>query len=288
MTAAGAAGSSGPQTEIMGVVNVTPDSFVADIRTPAHDDAIQRVHQLVADGATIIDIGGESTRPGAVEVPADVQLDRVLPVIEAVRDDLPAGIRLSIDTRDGQVVRAAVGAGVDIVNDMSSTLAGVAGGLGAGYVAAHMQGTPDTMQERPSYDAVVDQVFAEVTAAARLARDRGADPVWIDPGIGFGKTIDHNLDLVAHIDRFVAGEFPVLIGVSRKRHTGLIHGASDAGVALGQADPTPTDDRLEASLALALWCATQGVAVLRVHDVSQTAQALQIVTASLDRAAEPS
>ena len=264
---------------VMGVVNVTPDSFVGEVRTPQFDDAVARCLRLVDEGADIIDVGGESTRPGAVAVDPDEELRRVVPVIERVAPQLPAHVRLSVDTRNEPVARAAVAAGAHILNDMSASLGPVAAELGVAYVAAHMQGSPDTMQQQPTYDSVVDEVLAQTVQAAEAARELGAPEVWIDPGIGFGKTQAHNLALLAEIDRFTATGLPVLIGVSRKGITGRINAASDAGVAFPAADPTPTDDRLESSLALAVWCALLGVAIARVHDVAETVQAMKVASA---------
>ncbi|MEM7093437.1 MAG: dihydropteroate synthase [Actinomycetota bacterium] len=271
-----------PPCRVMGVVNVTPDSFVGEVRTPGRDEAVARCHALIEEGANILDVGGESTRPGATPIPIDEELRRVLPVIEAVMAELPAHVQMSIDTRHEAVARAAVGAGATIINDMSASLGLVAGELGVGFVAAHMQGTPDSMQDDPTYASVVDDVLSEMVRSAEAARQAGAHPVWIDPGIGFGKTHAHNLEILANIDRFAATDFPVLIGVSRKGMIGHLHAASDAGVALGDVPPTPTDDRLEASIALAVWCALSGVEIVRVHDVAETVQAMQVAAARLD------
>ena len=268
--------------KVMGVVNVTPDSFDESVRTPSADAAVERCVQLIEEGAHILDIGGESTRPGADDIAADEQLARVLPVIEAVAPNLRPDVAISVDTRDEAVARAAVAAGASIINDMSASLGPVAGELGVGYVAAHMPGTPKTMQDDPQYDDVVGDVLGVVLEAARQAAAAGASRVWIDPGLGFGKTIDHNLDLIAHIDRFVGHGFGVLAGISRKATIGRLHAASDAAKPLGSEPPilpTPTDDRLEGSIAVAAWCALLGVEVVRVHDVSDTIQAMQVVAA---------
>ena len=259
---------------VMGVVNVTPDSFVGDVRTPTVDGAVARCLQLVAEGAGIIDIGGESTRPGSSSIALDQELTRVMPVIEALVPLLDAHVQISIDTQKEAVARAAVTAGAHIINDMSSSLGALAGELGVGYVAAHMLETPETMQHDPTYEDVLAEILAEVAAAGELAADAGAARVWIDPGIGFGKTMEHNLSLLAHIDQFVASGFPVLVGVSRKGFIGKLHAASDTGDALGDVKPTGTEDRLEASVALAAWSAALGVDVVRVHDVEDTARAL--------------
>lgn len=263
----------------MGVVNVTPDSFVSEVRTPDTDDAVERALQLAADGATILDIGGESTRPGAEPISVDVEQDRVLPVIERLRDRLDHGISISVDTRHEQVARAAIGAGATIINDMSMTLGAVAGELGVGYIAGHMQGTPDSMQNKPHYDDVVGEVLEALTAVAADASAAGAAEVWVDPGIGFGKTASHNFDLIAHLDRFTASGFGVLVGVSRKGFVGRLHAASDQRVDFGTVAATPTDDRVEGSVAMAVWAADLGVEIVRVHDVAATAQALAVISA---------
>jgi dihydropteroate synthase len=190
-------------------------------------------------------------------------------------------VALSIDTRHETVARAAVAAGASIINDVGGSLARVAGELGVGYVAGHMQGDPQSMQRNPHYGDVVGDVCESVVATAQRAAAAGASPVWIDPGIGFGKTLEHNLELLAHIDRFVATGFPVLLGVSRKGFIGRIHAASDTGLPLDKVAPTATDDRLEGSLALAVWAAALGVDVVRVHDVSATVQAFQVVAAGI-------
>ena len=263
---------------IMGVVNVTPDSFVGDVRTPTVDGAVRRGLALAAGGAAIIDIGGESTRPGSTSVDLQVELDRVMPVIEALLPQLDPHVQLSIDTQKEKVARAAVAAGAHIINDMSSTLGLVAAELGVGYVAAHMLRTPETMQDDPRYGDVIAEILAEVTHTAQTALAAGAPTVWIDPGIGFGKTIEHNLQLLAHIDQFVATGIPVLVGVSRKGFIGRLHTSSDDRIPLEGASPTPTEDRVEASVALATWCAALGVDVVRVHDVSATARSLDTFT----------
>ena len=266
----------------MGVVNVTPDSFVGQVRTPTVAGAVARCMRLVQEGATILDIGGESTRPGSTSIPLEQELERVMPVIEALVPLLDASVQISIDTQKEVVARAAVAAGAHIINDMSSSLGAVAGELGVGYVAAHMLASPATMQRDPSYRDVLAEVLDEVTATGHEARARGATKVWIDPGIGFGKTIEHNLSLLAHVDRFVASGFDVLVGVSRKGFIGRLHTASDAGIDLADAAPTSTEDRLEASVALAAWSAALGVDVVRVHDVAATVRALGAVSSGRD------
>lgn len=269
----------------MGVVNVTPDSFVHEVATPTVESAVARCLKLAGEGAAMLDIGGESTRPGAEPVSLDEELGRVLPVLEAVLPQLDPAVQISIDTQKEAVARAAVAAGARIINDMGRTLGDVAGALGVGYVAAHMLGTPATMQDDPRYHDVIALVLEEVMLAGRKALAAGAFPVWIDPGIGFGKTVEHNLSLLAHIDQFVARAseegLAVLVGVSRKGFVGRLHTASDRRMSLDEVSPTPTDDRIEGSVALAVWAASLGVDVVRVHDVSETVQALQVVAAGI-------
>lgn len=257
---------------VMGVLNVTPDSFSdgGEWLDPAAAAAHGRT--MLAEGAAVVDVGGESTRPGAQPVPADEQIARVVPVIEAlVPHAEAAGARISIDTRHQTVARAAVAAGASIVNDVSASLHAVAGELGAGWIAMHMQGEPPTMQDAPRYDDVVGEVLAFLEDAAARADAAGVAECWIDPGIGFGKTHAHNWALLAALDRFVATGLPVAVGTSRKGFLGAVLGASD-----GVGQPVPVDDRLEGSITTAVWAATMGVAMLRVHDVRATVQAVTV------------
>jgi len=272
--------------QTMGVVNVTPDSFVSEIRTPDLDAALERCRKLVAAGADILDIGGESTRPGATPISLDEELARVIPVVAGIAPELPASVRISIDTRHASVARAAVEAGAAMINDMSASLGAVAAELRVEFVAAHMQGTPRTMQTDPDYEDVIVEVLESMVIVAAEALEAGAPRVWIDPGIGFGKSHAHNLALLAHIDRFVASPHPVLIGVSRKGMIGRMHAASDQGrpaelAELAEVSSVATDDRLEGSLAIAAWCALLGVDIVRVHDVAETVQALKVVAAGM-------
>src|SRR3954469_19650940 len=183
---------------VMGVINVTPDSFSDGGLFLDHAAAIARGHELIAEGVDLIDIGGESTRPGAAPVPATVELERVLAVVEA----LSPHVRISIDTRHAEVAEAAIAAGATLVNDVSATLYDVAasGGPGVGFVAMHMLGDPRTMQADPRYDDVVTDVRDFLVERADAARAAGVDEIWIDPGIGFGKTTAHNLALLRHLD----------------------------------------------------------------------------------------
>ena len=263
---------------IMGVVNVTPDSFSDGGRYLDHAAAIERARAIVAAGADWVDIGGESTRPQAVPVPLDEELRRVVPVVEALAGD---DVAVSIDTRKGEVARAAVGAGARMVNDVTASLAEVAAAEGVAFVAMHMLGDPATMQDSPAYDDVVVEVRDYLVARAAAARAAGVADVWIDPGIGFGKTLDHNLDLLANLDVLVATGVPVLVGTSRKTMLGrLAAGAEGPG-----ADVPPPTDRLEGSVATAVWAWRAGAAMVRVHDVVATVRARAALEATVATAA---
>ena len=241
----------------MGVLNVTPDSFSDGGRWLDAGAAIAHGLDMVREGADVIDVGGESTRPGAGPVDVDEELRRVLPVVEA----LAAHVRVSIDTRKAEVAEAAVAAGATLVNDVSASLGEVAAAAGAGWVAMHMQGEPRTMQDEPTYDDVVAEVRAFLVERAGSA----AGEVWIDPGIGFGKTVAHNLSLLRHLDELVATGYPVLVGTSRKGFLGALTGGAPAG------------DRLEASVATAAWAMAHGAAMVRVHDVAPTVAAAELL-----------
>ena len=263
---------------VMGVLNVTPDSFSDGGRYLDAEAAIAHGHRLVADGADWVDVGGESTRPGAAPVDDAEELRRVLPVVRALAD---AGIRVSIDTRKATVARAAVETGASLVNDVSSSLGHIAAELGVAWAAMHAQGEPATMQDAPRYRDVVAEVRDHLVERAAVALAAGVPEVWIDPGIGFGKTAEHNLALLAHLDLLVATGHPVLVGTSRKAFLGQLLGRSD-----GAAEPAPVDDRLEGSLATATWALACGAAMVRVHDVRATHHAVQVVAGEIeDRAA---
>jgi len=253
----------------MGVVNVTPDSFSDGGRFLDHRAAIAHGLALVAQGADVIDVGGESTRPQAEPVPVAEELRRVLPVVEG----LAPRVRVSIDTRRPEVAEAAIAAGATLVNDVSASLHDVAAAHDVGWVAMHMLGDPRTMQDNPTYDDVVADVREFLVARAEAGRAAGVEEIWIDPGIGFGKTAAHNLALLANIDVLVATGWPVVIATSRKRFLGTLLAKSD-GV-----DEVAPDDRLEGSLATATWAMQNGVRMVRAHDVRPTAQAAQVVAA---------
>ena len=257
----------------MGILNVTPDSFSDGGRFSTLDDALAQAERMIAQGADILDVGGESTRPGAAAVDAAEELGRVLPVLEALA--ARCAIPLSIDTRRSAVARAAVAAGASMWNDVSALTGGpdslrAGAALGCDIILMHMKGEPATMQRDPRYEDVVAEVIAWLAHRAEAAMRAGVarERIWLDPGIGFGKTLDHNLALLAALDRLVAVGFPVAVGASRK---GMLR----------KLDATASDplDRLGGSLAIALAAARAGCAMVRVHDVRETVQALKVMAA---------
>jgi dihydropteroate synthase len=258
----------------MGVLNVTPDSFSDGGLYATTDAAVARGLDMIAAGADLIDVGGESSRPGAQPVPTDEELERVVPVVgvlAAAAASSGRGVRVSVDTVKPQVAQAAVGAGASLVNDISASLYEVAASGGAGWVAMHMQGQPRTMQEDPRYRDVVTEVIAFLLERAADARRAGVDEVWVDPGIGFGKTPAHNLSLLRHLGDLTeaaagAGCAGVLVGTSRKRFLGIL-AAGTASTA-----PAPVADRGEGSLATEAAALVAGAGMVRVHDVAATMQ----------------
>ncbi len=251
---------------IMGIVNVTPDSFYPESRTVAHETAIARGSALFDAGCDIVDVGGESTRPGAQHVADDEERARVLDVVAVLSTYGP----VSIDTQKASVARAAIGAGASVLNDVSSTLVELAGELGVGYVGMHRRGEAADMQNDPRYDDVVAEILDYLRDVATRARNAEVAPLWLDPGIGFGKTTRHNVALLAHVGRFVAlaNEFGagVLIGTSRKRFLGELAGGLDV------------DQRLEGSIATEAWSLLQGVSMVRVHDAAAAVQLRELLT----------
>jgi len=279
--------------DVMGVLNVTPDSFSDGGEHIGVDAAASRAETMVAEGARVIDIGGESTRPGADPVDPDLEQRRVLPVIEAVADRLAGtDVRLSIDTRHASTARAGVAAGASLINDVGATLWPVAAELGVGWVAMHMFGDPRTMQADPHYDDVVDDVRSFLVERAIAALSGGVTEVWVDPGIGFGKTTVHNLQLLAHLDELVAEGFPVLVGTSRKRFLGGLRTRSETassrlggnegdGTVRPELGPVPVGDRIDGSLATEMWAMIHGARMVRVHDVDVAVQAAAVATGSI-------
>lgn len=254
----------------MGIVNITADSFSDGGRFLATSDAIVHGRALIAAGADVIDVGGESTRPGADPVSTDLEIERVVPVVEALAGE----ITVSIDTTKPEVARAAVAAGAGVLNDVSASLHELAAELGVGWIAMHRRGDPKTMQLETSYDDVVAEVCAALDEAARAGVAAGVPRIWVDPGIGFGKGRAENIALLAHLDELMALGHPLVIGVSRKQFIGKIHADSDRVEGVVAAD-----DRLEGSLALATWALARGVDMVRVHDVRATVQASRVVAA---------
>jgi dihydropteroate synthase len=257
---------------VMGIVNVTPDSFSDGGQFATTPSAVEHGLRLAGEGADILDIGGESSRPGSQRISLEEELARVIPVIRALvaRTDVP----ISIDTTKAEVARRALEAGAAIVNDITAGL-GEAGMVdvvrefGAGFILMHMQGTPETMQDNPTYDNVLEEVHDFLKARVQACTDAGisADRLAIDPGIGFGKTLEHNLILMRDLGELTAIGRPVVLGVSRK---GL----------LGQITGRPRPERMAASLAAVCYCASRGAAhVLRVHDVAPTVDAAKVIGA---------
>ena len=254
---------------LMGVLNVTPDSFSDGGQFFTTEQAVEHGLRMAADGAQIIDVGGESTRPGAVPVSIDEELGRVLPVIRKLRDKISAFI--SIDTTKAPVALAALEAGASIVNDVSGGRADpemmkVAAKKKAAFVVMHMQGTPQTMQMNPRYDDVVADVvdFFRQQYACALESSIDSMAIAFDPGIGFGKTVEHNLELLANLGRLRIHDHPLVVGVSRKSFLGKIIGSTDI------------NDRLGPTIAFTALLRQRGANVLRVHDVKENAAALRV------------
>ena len=253
---------------------MTPDSFSDGGHYLDADAAVAHGRALIAEGADVVDVGGESTRPGAEPVAVEEEIRRVESVIAALAGE----VRVSVDTRHAPVAEAAVAAGATMINDVSASLHETAARLGVAWLAMHMQGEPGTMQAEPHYENVVAEVRDHLVARAEAAVAAGVREVWIDPGIGFGKTVEHNLDLLAHLDELVATGWPVVVGTSRKSTLGRLLADSD-----GTLDPPPAEDRLEASVATATWAMARGAGMIRAHDVRATAQAARVVQGEITK-----
>jgi dihydropteroate synthase len=261
---------------IMGVVNVTPDSFSDGGEFLDADAAVEHGLRLAGEGADILDVGGESTRPGAEPVSEEEELRRVVPVIERLACDGAA--RLSIDTTKATVARAALEAGATLVNDVSAFrfdpgMAALVAETGAGCCLMHMLGDPRTMQQDPRYDDVVSEVKAFLEERLAFAVSEGIDEqrVWLDPGIGFGKTVEHNVELLRRLDEIVAIGRPVVVGTSRKSFLGKLAGGRGEG------------ERLPGTIATNVLALERGASVFRVHDVAQNADALAVALATVRR-----
>ncbi len=264
------AGLSLEQPHVMGILNVTPDSFSDGGKFDHIDTALAQAQLMVTQGASIIDVGGESTRPGAAEVSVSEEIERVRPVIEALDAQ---GVLVSIDTRKPAVMQAAAAAGAGLINDVTGLTddpqsMAVALDLNLPVCVMHMQGEPKTMQAAPSYTDAPAEVFEFLVGQAEALMRGGmiADKICLDPGIGFGKTLDHNMQIMARLDELVDAGWPVLLGASRKSFISKLTGA-------------PVDQRLGGSLAAVLAGFGAGVSVFRVHDVAETVQALHVAAA---------
>jgi dihydropteroate synthase len=259
------------RTLVMGILNVTPDSFSEGGRFFDRDDAVKHAAQMVADGADIVDIGGESTRPGSDPVPLDEEIERVVPVIERLTDDLPR-IPISIDTRKAGVAARALEAGATLVNDVSAgadpDMFAAVREHRAAIVVMHMKGEPKTMQEAPTYEDVVGEVHEFLRERIEAAEFAGIDPerIAIDPGIGFGKDLGHNLELMQRVDAFLDLGRPVLVGPSRKRFIGAIL-------------DLPEDQRVEGTIGAVAWMVARGAHIVRVHDVREVVRGVRVVDA---------
>ncbi len=255
--------------EIMGILNVTPDSFSDGGRFSSVGTALTRARTLIEEGAAILDIGGESTRPGAEAVNAEEELQRVLPVIEAIHSEFPDQC-LSVDTSKASVARRSIEAGASIINDVTgfreAAMVEAAAETGAGLVAMHMKGTPRTMQSDPHYDDVVAEVKASFRDCFEKLTAAGVDPETIafDPGIGFGKTLEHNLELIRSLDRLSVEGRPILLGVSRKSFIGKLLGSEKL------------EDRSAPTIAITSYARELGVPLHRVHEVEANLQALRM------------
>lgn len=254
---------------VMGIVNVTPDSFSDGGQYIDPARAIEHAHSMIEEGADIIDIGGESSRPGAVAITDNEEIDRVQPVLEGLIPHI--NIPVSIDTRKAAVARMACRAGAAIINDISGLqhdkkIADIAAEFRTYLVLMHMRGTPDTMQVGIQYDDLIGEISSFLAKAAESAMSAGVDreKIIIDPGIGFGKTVDHNFTLIKKLDLLAKLGYPILIGVSRKSF-------------IGKSLDLPVEKRLEGSLAAAIYAAMKGAAIIRVHDVLPTIRALKII-----------
>ena len=266
---------------IVGILNVTPDSFSDGGRFDTLESACAHAVSMVADGADIVDVGGESTRPGSSGVDEDVQIEHVIPVLKALASRLPPQVLISIDTRSPRVAARAIEMGARLINDISAGgtpgMLELAAESGAGLVLMHMQGTPETMQLAPTYEDVVSEVEAYLVGRADLAIRAGVDPqrIAIDPGIGFGKTRGHNLKLLERLDRLVATGIPVMLGTSRKRFMGAI------------CRETEFDELVGATCATTAMGVAVGVRLFRVHDVKQNRQAADVAWACRRAADSP-
>jgi dihydropteroate synthase len=260
------------RTMVMGIINVTPDSFFADSRKQSVLEAVETAKKMIEEGADIIDVGGMSTRPGSDPVDEEEELNRVIPVIRAIRSitDVP----ISVDTYRWRVALKALEAGADIVNDISGyqfepDIVRVVSENNVPYVLMHIKGTPKTMQENPHYEDVVKEIKEYFTEKIEYLKEKGVNQIVLDPGIGFGKRYEDNLEILRRIDEFKELKLPILIGASRK---------SFIGITLGN---VPPEERLEGTLAVTAYCTMKGVDIIRVHDVLPNKRVIRMMEAIL-------
>lgn len=256
---------------VMGILNTTPDSFSDGGQFNSRDSALNRISEMAAQGAAIIDIGGESTRPGSDPVLVDEELSRTIPVMKRAVEAHP-DLLFSIDTTKYEVAKQALDAGAHIINDVSGLkkeprFAELCASAGAAYICMHSQGNPKTMQENPSYENVVEDVLGELLKAKVELNKEGVDNIIMDPGIGFGKTTEHNLQLIANLPHLLQLNCPILVGASRKSLIGKL------------LNDRPTDGRLAGTIALHYHCLMQGASILRVHDVQEASDSVDIFKA---------
>nr|BAL52667.1 dihydropteroate synthase [uncultured Acetothermia bacterium]BAL59278.1 dihydropteroate synthase [Candidatus Acetothermum autotrophicum] len=264
----------GKRTLIMGILNVTTDSFSDGGKFFSFESALARARQLIREGADIIDIGGESTRPGAEPVPTEEELRRVIPVIRAIRQE--SSVPISIDTYKAAVAQAALEAGANIINDISALrfdpqMVRVVADARVPVVLMHMLGTPKTMQQNPVYRDVVREIKEFLAERIAFAREHGIEKIMIDPGIGFGKTVAHNVEILRRLGELRELQCPILIGTSRKSFIGRLGSTTS--------EPLPLDQRLEGTIASTVIAVLHGAQIARVHDVAPLKRALAIVDA---------
>jgi len=259
------------RTFIMGIINVTPDSFYKESRRMRVDEILKTAERMLKDGADILDVGGMSTRPGSDPVEVEEELKRVVPAIKALKENFPDSL-ISVDTYRWRVAKEAIDAGADIVNDISAmrfdeNMSRLVADTGVPVVLMHIKGTPKTMQENPHYEDVVREISEYFEERINYALSQGISEkrIILDPGIGFGKRLEDNLEILRRIEEFKSFGFPILIGASRKSFIGHI------------LDDVPPEDRLEGTLAVAAWCCMKRVDIIRVHDVKENKRVLRVV-----------
>src|SRR5690242_15146723 len=272
----------GERTLIMGILNVTPDSFSDGGQFLTVDDALAHAEQMISDGADIVDVGGESTRPGGEPVSVEEEIERVVPVIEALSQRF--SVPVSVDTTKSEVARAALDAGAAIVNDVSALrfdfyVADAVARAGAGLVLMHSRGTPATMHRLPPVADIMQEVVSSLRASIHMAERRGMkrESIVIDPGIGFGKSQEQNLELIAKLDQLIAAfpDYPLLIGTSRKSFIGRIL-ADSSGI------PAPAEDRLHGTMATITAAILKGAHIVRAHDVKATVETIRVAESIRD------